>query len=35
MLLVQSLNVGEGEFMQNLVRNMLKNEHFKELNENR
>lgn len=34
MLWVRSLNVGGGEFMQNLVRNVLKNEHFKETNEN-
>lgn len=36
MLWVDSLNVGGGgEFMQNFVRNMCKNEHIEEMNENR
>jgi len=34
MLWVHSLNVGEGEFVQNLVRNMWKDEHIEEMNEN-
>jgi len=34
MLWIHSLNVGGVEFVQNLVRNVLKNEHFKEMNEN-
>lgn len=35
MLRVRSLNEEGGEFVQNLVRNMWKNEHIEEMNENR